>query len=269
MSVIKLLDNSLNDKATLLERMLDDNFYYGYLGKAALSSSSLKLLLDSPRTYYNVTKYSKDTSTPALFLGRLIHHLALEPEVVPNLYMLSSVKSRNTNKYKEEVAANPKMSVVLENEWRMAEKCVDALQRNEAYLQLIQGAEFEQPEVGMIDGLPFRAKADILAPNAVIDLKTTSDLSGFQYSAKKYGYDVQCYIYCTLFGKSWETFKFVAIDKKSCDIGIYDVTEEFYERGKSKTLFAIETYKEFFPNGIEAEDVTDKLDQYYIKDTLK
>jgi len=58
MSVIKLLDNSLWDKDKLLHDMQSDDFYYGYLGKAALSSSSIKLLLDSPRTYYNVTKYS-------------------------------------------------------------------------------------------------------------------------------------------------------------------------------------------------------------------
>ena len=31
----------------LLKKMDDDNFYYGYLGKYALSSSSVKKLLDS------------------------------------------------------------------------------------------------------------------------------------------------------------------------------------------------------------------------------
>jgi len=157
---------------------------------------------------------------------------------------------------------------VLPDEWANAEKAADALNRNEAWLELTAGVEYEQPAVGMIEGIPFRAKADILAPNAVIDLKTTSDLSGFPYSAKKYGYDVQCYIYCTLFGKSWETFKFVAVDKKSGDIGIYTVTEDFYLRGEKKCKYAIEEYKYYFPEGINAEGVTDKLDQYYIKGEL-
>lgn len=267
MSVIKLLDNSLWDEAKLLDEMQSDEFYYGYLGKAALSSSSLKLLIDSPRTYYNVTKYSKDTTTPALFLGRLIHHLALEPHVVPHLYELSEVKGRNTKAYKEQQENTDKW-VVLPQEWSNAEKAVDALNRNEAWLELTYGVEYEQPAVGMINGLPFRAKADVLASDAVIDLKTTSDLSGFTYSAHKYGYDVQCYIYTTLFGKTWETFKFVAIDKKSGDIGIYSVTEEFYNRGKDKVMYATEIYKEYFPEGIDAEGVTDKLDQYYIKGEL-
>ena len=39
---IKLLDNKYYDKAELLKRMLDDDFYYGELNRLALSSSSLK-----------------------------------------------------------------------------------------------------------------------------------------------------------------------------------------------------------------------------------
>ena len=43
---IQLLDGTVGDKTELLEKMNDDEFYYGYLYKAALSSSSLKILLD-------------------------------------------------------------------------------------------------------------------------------------------------------------------------------------------------------------------------------
>ena len=48
---IKLLDGQSWDYNELLEQMLKDEFYYGYLGKAALSSSSLKKLLQSPKVY--------------------------------------------------------------------------------------------------------------------------------------------------------------------------------------------------------------------------
>ena len=37
-------------------KMKEDSFYYGYLGKTALSSSSIKLLLDSPKKYKYVTR---------------------------------------------------------------------------------------------------------------------------------------------------------------------------------------------------------------------
>jgi hypothetical protein len=44
-----LLDGSQWSYNELLERMSDDEFYYGYLGKASLSSSSVKLLNQSQR----------------------------------------------------------------------------------------------------------------------------------------------------------------------------------------------------------------------------
>ena len=112
----------------------------------------------------------------------------------------------------------------------------------------------------MIGGYPFRGKADVLG-KGIIDLKTTSDLKAFPYASKKYGYDVQVYLYCELFNKPYEEFKFIAVDKSSCDIGIYDVSEGFYNQGKAKVLKALETFETFFINGAD-------LDSYCIKGTL-
>jgi hypothetical protein len=62
MDYIQLLDGERFRKEELLELMKDDEFYYGYLGKAALSSSSIKLLLDSPKKYKYVTEYGSPSS---------------------------------------------------------------------------------------------------------------------------------------------------------------------------------------------------------------
>jgi hypothetical protein len=129
------------------------------------------------------------------------------------------------------------------------------------YLGLITGCEFEVPKIGMIGGLPFRAKADIYADGFLADLKTTTDLRAFPYSAKKYGYDVQAFIYTRLFGVPIDKFYFIAIDKASLDIGIYGISPEFVEEGERKTMEAIELYKQFF---ILGED----LDSYTIVGTL-
>ena len=128
-------------------------------------------------------------------------------------------------------------------------------------LQKLNGAKFEVAEIGMIHDMPFRAKADILQGNHIIDLKTTSDLNAFKYSAYKYGYDIQCYIYCNLFGVPPENFHFVAIDKGSLDIGVYHCSEEFYESGKKRTQNGIDLYKKFFVDGID-------LYSYFIEETL-
>ena len=95
----------------------------------------------------------------------------------------------------------------------------------------------------------------------VCDIKTTTDIKSFKYSANKYGYDVQCYIYCELFGITYDQFTFLVIDKGTLDIGEFKCSKEFYLRGKQKTELGIQRYSDWF---IDDAD----LDNYYIKDTL-
>jgi hypothetical protein len=108
----------------------------------------------------------------------------------------------------------------------------------------------------LIEGIPFRAKADIIADGFLADLKTTTDLRAFPYSAKKYGYDVQAFIYTRLFGVPIDKFYFIAIDKASLDVGIYSITPEFVAEGERKTLEAIQLYKQFFILGEDLDSYT-------------
>jgi hypothetical protein len=147
-----------------------------------------------------------------------------------------------------------------------AERLADAFFRNEHALQLITDCEFEVPAIGYITArsgnkYPFRGKADVLDSYRIVDLKSTSDLKAFPYSSRKYGYMCQVYIYCELFNKPYDTFKFCAVDKNSCDIGIYDISDEFYNLGKERVLDALDTFETFFINGAD-------LDSYCIKGTL-
>lgn len=229
--------------------MKDDNFYYDYLGQNALSSSNVKLLLQSPKTYNYVTKYgSKQTS--ALRDGWLFHTAILEPDKYQQLEFVD-VQSKATNKYKEAKEKNP--NIFTAKEKSEAERLIDAFYKNEYALQMITDCEFEVPAIGLIENQPFRAKADVLCDNKIVDIKTTNDIGGFKYSVKKYHYDVQVFIYCELFNIDYTNFKFLVIDKKSLDIGIFDVSEETYINGKNKTYQAIETYKEFFIDGADID----------------
>ncbi len=257
MDDIQLLNGERFRHDEILELMKDDEFYYGYLGKAALSSSSIKLLLDSPKKYKYVTEYGSQESN-ALDAGYLFHTAILEPDVFEKQIYVD-VQSKNSKAYK--LAKEEHGKVYTMKQKRDAERLADAFLRNEHALKLITNCEFEVPAIGMIQGYPFRGKADVLDSYRVVDLKTTSDLKAFPYAARKYGYDVQVYIYSELFNKPYEEFKFVAIDKGSLDIGIYDVSEEFYNSGKEKVTKALETFETFFINGAD-------LDSYCIKGTL-
>ena len=87
------------------------------------------------------------------------------------------------------------------------------------------------------------------------------DLSNmkFQWSANKYNYDSQAYIYSKLFGYE---FLFIVIDKNSHQIGMFDCSSKFYERGEEKVRKASEAYDLFY----KTEEFDPK--QYFISKTL-
>jgi hypothetical protein len=254
MDKIKLLDNKYYDKAELLKRMEDDTFYYGELNTLALSSSSLKQLLSSPKTYNFSLKYGGGDSA-ALRAGALFHWAILEPEKFASQKFIE-VQSRNTKKFKE--AKEEFGSVYTAKERGEAERLVDAFYRNEHAKELITKAEFEIPAIDNVSAgdftMPFRGKADVLATNRIVDLKTTTNIKDFSWSANKYGYDVQCYLYCNLFNKEYKDFYFLVLDKGSLDIGIFNCSEEFYFRGEEKVEKALNLYNKFFIEGADLDN---------------
>jgi hypothetical protein len=255
-TTIRTFDNKIWDKQELLDNMYEDDFYYGYLGKNALSSSSLKMLIQSPKTYKYVTKYGSGESQ-ALRDGKLFHTMILEPHKIDELVIVD-VATKAGKAYKE--AKEQGLEVYTTKEIKDAERLADAILKNDEAVHYMSKAQFEIPEIAMIDGIPFRAKADILKDNQIVDLKTTTGLNEFRYSADKYSYDLQAYMYKEMFGV--DEFIFVCIDKGSLDIGIFECSDEFYQRGKDKLEQGIANYKYFFGN-----DEVD-LNQYVLRGIL-
>jgi hypothetical protein len=256
-TTIKTFDNKIWDKQELIDNMYNDEFYYGYLGKQALSSSSLKMVLSSPKTYKYVTKYGQSETQP-LRDGKLFHTMILEPHKIDELTIVD-VATKAGKAYKEAKAEG--LEVYTTNEIKAAERLADAILRNDEAVHYMSKAQFEIPEIAMIDGIPFRAKADILKDNQIVDLKTTTGLNEFRYSADKYSYDLQAYLYREMFNV--DEFVFVCIDKGSLDIGIFECSDEFYEKGKRKLEQGIANYKYFFGQGTAVD-----LNQYVLRGVL-
>lgn len=258
---IQLLNGDVYDKPELLKRMYDDSFYYGELGKYALSSSAIKSLITSPREYARSLNYKSDSG--AFKMGRLIHLGALEPDKLDSLCHVVDVQSEATKKYKEKVAEVGSANFVFTRKmYDKAMYSVDALLQNDIWQELTRDAQFEQPGFDILNGYPFRAKADILGANYLADLKTTSDLRAFPYASKKYGYDVQVYIYCNLFNIDYKDFFFFVIDKSTGDLGYYEVSKDFYESGKNKLEYGLKVFETYF---VKKEQ---ELNEYVIKGTL-
>ena len=241
---ITLLDGTIWNKEELISRMYDDKFYYGYLGGAALSSSSAKKLLDSPKKY--TKSLTEDNSNvAALRDGRLFHVMALEPQKLQDSYLFIDSSTRTTNKFKDLAAENPHKEIILTKEYNALSQLMTCLNKNLEASELLRGGSPEVPMIGELFGYPFRGKADYLKKNHVIDLKTTSKIDNWVWTAKNvWHYDMQCYIYSKLF--NGQNFTFVVIEKGSGEIGIFNCSEETMEKAGRKLKKVCNTYEEYF-----------------------
>lgn len=122
------------------------------------------------------------------------------------------------------------------------------------------GNQFEVPAIHEVMGVKWKGKADIVCEDKLIDLKTTSNIKDFKYSARKYNYDSQAYLYQQFFDKP---LVFYVVDKLTYELGVYYPSETFLSYGKEKVEKAIEVYNKFFK-----EDAEEDIETYIIKETL-
>lgn len=243
METIKLLDGTDWAVDDLVEKMYDNEFYYGYLNKACLSSSSCKKLLEGIDSYLGSTE-PIDSNMKPLREGRLIHVSLLEKDKIDDYYHFVDVATRRNKGYKEAVK-DPSLEgkeIMLSKEKVWAEGIVDAVLDNPTANDLFTGGEYEIPGVGYVQGIPFRAKADCLRDDRIVDLKTTSDIDSWQYNMDLYNYDAQAYIYMTIFKK--KSFTFVIVDKRTLKVKTYDATPDDIQQGYEKVSEAIGNYIE-------------------------
>ena len=242
----------------IIEKLKQDEHYYGKYGKQFLSNSDISILLKNPR----LLKEDKP-KTSAMDVGGYFHTMILEPDKLEQFKIVKST-TRNTKVYKEMSGGE---ICLLQHEVDKIELMRDAVMDNEVCRDLILGSDFEKsvdyevPAVKEIYGNMWKGKADIINHNEklIIDLKTTSDIDRFRWSASKFNYDSQAYIYSSLFGYE---MMFMVIDKETLQIGLFDCSPAFYESGEDKVCKATDAYELFY----KTEDFDSK--QFLITKTL-
>jgi hypothetical protein len=242
------------NKKEILERLKNDEDYYGEFGQQFLSNSNISTLLTNPLALKEPMEKS-----PALLVGGYFHTAILEPEKLFNFKVINTT-TRNTNLYKEMSGGE---MCLLQHEADKTEALVDKIMSNEICRSLIRNGnvEYEVPGITELFGNMWKGKADILNHDEklIIDLKTTSNIQEFKWSAKKYNYNSQAYIYSKMFGYE---MVFLVIDKNSQQIGIFDCSPEFYNKGEDKVKQASETYDMFY------KDPNFVIENYFINETL-
>ena len=241
---------------SVIDELRDDANYYGEIGRRYLSNSDIGKLLNNPKMYG-----VPEPDNVNFAKGRYFHQLILEPEKAANIKTIDS-SSRNTKVYKDAVLAEGAEFMLLDRERKEIEALVKIMMSNIDFFDLIMktGNVYEEPAVGMIKGRLWKGKADIISDEVIVDLKTTSSIKDFKYSAKKYNYDSQCYIYQKLFDKP---LVFFVIEKQSGMMGMYRPSDEFIRQGEYKVEDAIEVHDKFF-----SDEASYDIENYYIKETL-
>ena len=224
----------------IYEKLRNDEHYYGNYGKQFLSNSDISTLLKNPRDLHKPRP-----SSPAFLVGGYFHTAILEPDKL-NRFKIIDATTRNTKKYKE---ISDGEICLLQHEVDKIQLMTETMMSNDVCRDLIKPVlaevDYEEPRVGKIFDNMWKGKADIInhEEKLVIDLKTTADIDKFRWSASKYNYDSQAYIYSTLFG--YEMI-FIVIDKETRQVGIFDCSPEFYKRGEEKVRQASAAYDLFY-----------------------
>ena len=241
-------------KEDVINKLREDEHYYGDFGKKYLSNSDIKTLLTNRLALGKASEMR-----PAFLVGGYFHTAILEPDKLKKYKVIPS-STRNTKVYKEMSGGE---LCLLQHEVDQIELMTDKLLSNNVCKGLIRdnNTEYEAPEIKEIEGEMWKGKADIINHNEklVIDLKTTSDIQKFRWSASKFNYDSQAYIYSELFGYE---MVFIVIDKNTQQLGIFDCSDEFYAKGRDKVQRAVEAYKLFYKQkGFDPK-------QYFMNQTL-
>ena len=254
---ITLLNEEEWDRMDLLSKMDSDSFYYGYLGINALSSSSCKLLLESPNDYKKSIEGVSQKENQALRDGRLFHMALLEEDKFNNLKFIQGTKARK--EYKEAVSEYGYHNVFTESEYDNTMPMVSALKNNADANFLLSDCDYEIPGIGTIEGLPFRAKADAITKDGrtIIDLKTTSKkISNFKWVANDFKYNLQASLYTQIFDSS---FVFIVINKSNYDIGIFETSYEFLGSGDQLIQESIAEYNKYFKGGVKQKLINNRV----------
>ena len=227
------------DKKTY-NKLKQDKHYYGEFGNKFLSNSNISTLLKDPAKLRE-----NRPSTPAFLVGGYFHTAILEPEKLKS-FRIVEASTRNTKIYKELSGGE---MCLLQSEVDKIELMTQAMMDNDICRDLIKpllgDVIYEEPAIIELFGNMWKGKADIInhEEKLVIDLKTTNDIDKFRWSASKYNYDSQAYIYSKLFGYE---MLFIVIDKNSNRIGLFDCSPDFYSRGEEKVRQASAAYDLFY-----------------------
>lgn len=216
-----------------------------YRQHPAISRSDLFKIKESPEKF----RYYKDNPeppTPALVFGQLFHAMALQPDMLSEMFAIAPNVDRRTKAGKEAYAefeqSSQNKTVVTADMAELATEMCKSLYSNEAARKLLDG-EKEKPFfwIDELTGEECKCRTDVLTQigdlNIIVDLKSAESAAteNFTKDAVKYGYDFQSAHYKTGVEKNTGKeylFVFIVVEKKPpYAVNILQADDLFVRRG--------------------------------------
>ena len=143
------------NKEKILQRLCNDEDYYGKFGQQYLSNSDIKTLLKNPLALHEPSKAS-----PAFLVGGYFHTCILEPDKLEKFKVVKST-TRNTKAYKDVAGGE---LCLLQHEVDTIELMREKVMDNDICKDLITlgDVEYEKPRVEEMFGNMWKGKADIV-----------------------------------------------------------------------------------------------------------
>lgn len=260
--------NSSNDNHSLAEGLpfINDENYYD--DKRYVTNSMLSKLYQSPDKLAAYLSGQKDFNE-AFAIGDAVHKGILEPHKLkmavwdnsmlpsPDQTLRANVNKEWLNKFKEK---NTDSIILTSKEYNDVMGMIDSINRREEVMSEIRGAKYETIALKWINGVPCKAKADIIQGSTIIDIKTTNnvELNDFKNSCIDYGYFRQAAFYLNMFNAS--KFKFIVVEKSApYRVAMYEMSIESINKGWNEIVSLLETYKYYFVEDLFGERISNNV----------
>lgn len=230
----------------------------------SISSSMLKLILDSPELFYKkyILKNLKQDHNDAFDVGTAIHMRILEPEEYTKKITFYSGTRRG--KIWDEFKKNNETKLILGDIQKLQiDTMYDAFIKSDLGPKLLSNGKAELSLFTNIQDTSIRVRADFIDTEhkIIFDLKsTTGSITEEKFQKmvenKFYGYDLQMALYIDAFTKEYNIefdFYWIVMSKDTGQIKFFKASEELIQQGRNKYKRAIELYNKYTLEGWNLE----------------
>lgn len=228
---------------------LSNEEYHG--DRSHISSSGLKLMLRSPRDYYEryILNINNFKGSDAMDLGTYVHTLVLEPELEDDYVFFDGKRQgKKWEEFKEEFEDSGKM-ILPRTAREKGFYCADSVKKHALSQELLQEGEPELTCCTTLDGVDVKVRFDWLNDCHITDLKTSyksDSLQSIESIIQERDYDLSAALYCDAYEKIRgikPKFSFVFVSTSTFKTIAVDCSEELLENGRRKYKCAIEKLK--------------------------